>query len=81
MMVDYKKAIKDLDDDNIKFSEYFYEHSDTIRLALRIADRIVQEPSQAMIEEWIDIFQTAGTTYEDCFRAMVEQMVMEKDGE
>jgi hypothetical protein len=83
MTTEYKAALDAFDDKNTTEEDIFANHEQTIRRALLIADRLMQEPSDGMIGIGIDA-DDARTGYQTCrhiFKAMRDQLIKEAEGE
>lgn len=62
-----------------------FAHGKTIRLALRIADKVMQEPSEGMVDVYVEEGYGCPTRCRErnagTFRAMIEQMMKEVEND
>lgn len=81
MTHDYKEALDTLDKvksvNQLPCQEEIDKTSAAIRHALRIADRLMQEPSTRMKRYGIDAYNDSFTGIDDVFKAMRDQMLSE----
>lgn len=93
MTTEFKEAITDLyflssEHSSEQYHCYINKHGEAIQRALKIADRLMQEPSDAMaFQAYDEIFinkhfgydDAAMSPMKDAFKAMTKQMLTEID--